>query len=66
MDATLVNRPLAVDLREGERATRALDLLTDWTLITPAGWVTPRSQHAVRLLWEDADEIREALRAAGS
>jgi hypothetical protein len=66
VDATLVNRPIAVDLREGERSPRPLDLLTDWTLITPAGWVTPRSQHAVRLLWEHADEIREAMRAAGA
>jgi hypothetical protein len=66
VDATLVNHPIAVDLREGERASRPLDLLTDWTLITPAGWVTPRSQHAVRRLWEHADEIREALKAAGA
>jgi hypothetical protein len=62
VDATLVNRPVALDLREGERGMRPLELLTDWTLVTPAGFVTPRSQHAVRRLREHADEIREAIR----
>jgi hypothetical protein len=62
VDATLVNRPVALDLREGERAARPLELLSDWTLITPAGWVTPRSQHAARQLREHADDIRAAMR----
>jgi hypothetical protein len=63
VDATLESRPYGVDLRPGERADSPLELLTDWTLITPAGWITPRSQAAARRLREDADEIRAAMRA---
>ena len=68
LDATLANRPFAVDLREGERAERPIELLTDWMLMTPAGNVTPRSLSAARRLREHADEIRASMaeaRAAG-
>lgn len=68
LDATLANRPFTVDLREGERAERPTDLLTDWMLMTPAGNVTPRSLSAARKLREHADEIRASMaeaRAAG-
>lgn len=64
VDATLENKPFAVDLTPGERASRPLDLLTDWMLMTPAGTVTPRSMIAARQLREHADEIREAMREA--
>ncbi len=61
LDATLANRPFAVDLREGERADRPIELLTDWMLMTPAGNVTPRSMSAARRLREHADEIRASI-----
>ncbi len=64
IDATLENRPFAVDLRPGERAERPIDLLTDWMLMTPAGSITPRSMSAARQLREHADEFRQQL--AGS
>ena len=66
LDATLANRPFAVDLREGERAERPIDLLTDWILMTPAGNVTPRSLSAARKLREHADEIRASMAEAGA
>ena len=50
--ATLENDPIDVDLRRGARAERPLDLLTDWALVTPAGWITPRSSLATRRLRE--------------
>lgn len=65
IDATLENKPFAVDLTPGERAERPLDLLTDWVLMTPAGSVTPRSMSAARSLREHADEVRAAM-AAGN
>jgi hypothetical protein len=40
-----------------------MSLLTDWTVMTPAGPITPRSDAASRTLRERADEIRAALRA---
>jgi hypothetical protein len=57
-DCTLVNRPLTVPLRVGERALQPLELLTDWVIITPAGQVTPRNDSATRRIREQRDEIR--------
>ncbi len=64
VDATLENEPFGVDLQVGERAERPLDLLTDWAIITPAGWITPRSMIAARRLREHADEIRASMAEA--
>ena len=64
LDATLENRPFAVDLRMGERAERPVELLTDWMLMTPAGTVTPRSFAAARKLREHKDEIRASMAEA--
>lgn len=61
VDATLENKPFAVDLRPGERAERPLELLSDWMLMTPAGPITPRSMIGARRLREHADEIRAAM-----
>jgi hypothetical protein len=68
VDATLLNQPRTLDLREGERAERPLELLTDWSLMTPVGTINPQSQVPARTLRDHADEIRAALaaRAAGS
>ncbi len=64
IDATLENRPFAVDLQPGERAERPLELISDWVLMTPAGPVTPRSFIAARRMREHADEIRAAMAEA--
>ena len=61
VDATLENRPFNVDLRQGERAERPLDLLTDWMLMTPEGTVTPRYQGVVRRLRALSPDARAAL-----
>ena len=52
--------PIDVDLRENTRGRHPLDLLTDWTLITPIGQVTPRSQLVARRLREHGAEVLEA------
>jgi hypothetical protein len=62
LDCTLVNRPFKVDLREGERAKRPLELLTDWVIVTPAGQITPRDDGASRRMRERAAELRVAMR----
>lgn len=68
--ATLQNEPLGVDLRPGTRAERPLDLLTDWALVTSAGWITPRSSLATRRLREEAaadhDRASEPVAASES
>lgn len=61
IDATLENKPFAVDLVPGERADRPLDQLTDWVLMTPAGPITPRSMTAARRLREHGPEIRAEM-----
>ncbi len=50
LDGTLVNRPIDVDIRGGARGRWPLDLLTDWTIVTPIGQITPRSQLVARNL----------------
>jgi uncharacterized protein DUF2314 len=64
VDATLENRPYAVSsLRQGDRGRHSLALLTDWVLITPVGWITPRSLAVARRLRELPSDVRAALRA---
>ena len=62
LDGTLVNRPIDVDLREGARARYPLDLLTDWTIVTPIGEINPRSQLVARNLRTNGAEVLEAMR----
>ena len=57
--------PIDVDLRENTRGRHPLDLLTDWTIITPIGQVTPRSQLVARRLREHGAEVLEAMRVSG-
>ena len=65
VDATLLNQPFDIAaLREGDRRSHELSRLTDWTIITPAGQITPRETAAARRLRAHAGEVREAMRAA--
>jgi len=44
VDATLINQPyIATSLREGQRGTFDLRLLTDWAIESPRGRYTPES-----------------------
>ena len=60
LDGTLVNRPIDVDVRRGTRARYPLDLLTDWTILTPIGQINPRSQLVARKLRAHGDEVLKA------
>jgi hypothetical protein len=65
VDATLVNAPFHIArLREGERGRHPLDLLSDWTIMTPFGAVTPRQSKTLRFIREHRDRLRELAAAA--
>jgi uncharacterized protein YegJ (DUF2314 family) len=65
VDATLVNAPFHIArLREGERGRHPLDLLSDWTIMTPFGAVTPRQSKTLRFIRENRDRLRELAAAA--
>ncbi len=64
LDATLESAPLALpEMKLGDRATHSVERITDWMMATPAGWITPRSQAAARIVRETPDEIRAAMAA---
>lgn len=63
VDATLVNSPWNVArLKEGERGRHPVELLTEWTVLTPFGPITPRAFHARRMIRERRAEMLEMLR----
>jgi Protein of unknown function (DUF4026) C-terminal len=65
VEATLENRPYGVSgLRPGERGTHGLELVTDWTILTPFGSITPRSLVAARSIRERPDEVRALIEGA--
>ena len=65
VDATCVNRPWAVPhLSEGDRRIHSIEGLSDWTVLTPFGPITPHAFHARRLVREHRSEIEEHLRQA--
>jgi uncharacterized protein YegJ (DUF2314 family) len=64
VDCTLVNDPFDVlSLRNGQRANQPLSRLTDWTILSPAGDMTPRSLLAARRLRELPEEARIEIMA---
>lgn len=64
VDATLLNAPFSVpSLAEGQRGRFPLALLSDWSLQTPAGPITPRSARVARTLKAHRTEILAQLAA---
>ena len=64
VDATLTNAPLDVaDLAQGQRGTSPLELLSDWTILTPVGTINPRQTRALRLLRANRAQIARELAA---
>lgn len=65
MEATLENRPYGVSrLRPGEGGAHSLELVTDWTILTPFGSITPRSLVAARAVRERPGEVRALTEGA--
>jgi hypothetical protein len=62
LEATLLNDPFDIaEMKAGERRCHSMERLTDWTLLTPVGQLTPRSLEVARTLRELRPEILEAL-----
>ncbi len=67
VDATCINQPFDVArLSEGQRGRHSLELLSDWTILTPVGNITPRSLGIGRSIRENETEIRKLLEEARS
>jgi hypothetical protein len=67
LDATLLNEPFDIpELHAGHRSVQSFAQLTDWSLMTPVGAITPRSLHTARLLREVRDQVQEALAEANA
>ena len=62
IDGTLVNQPLWIDrLSEGHRGTHQVDLLSDWTVLTPFGPINPHAFHARQLVAVHREEMLARL-----
>ncbi len=65
IDGTLLNQPFHVArLSAGQRGQHPLDLLSEWTIMSPAGPITPRGLRVARILRAHRTEIAEAIRQA--
>lgn len=63
LDATLLNEPFAIPhLHAGERSPQAIDQLSDWSILTPIGSITPRTLPLAPVLRELRPEIEAALK----
>ena len=49
-------------MKAGDRALRPVGLLSDWSVMTPVGQITPRSLELAHTLREVRPMILEALR----
>lgn len=65
VDATLLSEPFDIaGMTAGQRAVHPVEQLTDWTLMSPGGQITPRSLETARLLRDARPEIMRALAEA--
>ncbi len=67
VDATLANQPQCISrMKEGDRGRHDINLITDWMIMTPLGYISPRSTTAARMVGENTDKLREAMREMDS
>lgn len=67
IDATLVNQPHDVpSMNQGDRGNHSPELLSDWTIMTPIGPITPRHMRAAREIREDKDRFRQFMQMVAS
>lgn len=65
LDATLLNDPYDIAaIKQGDRARHPSDRLTDWTIFTPVGKITPQSFVTARMIRENPEGVREIMRSA--
>lgn len=67
IEGTLVNQPFHVArLRAGERDRHPIDLISDWTILSPFGRITPAFGVALRDVRSRPDELRRIVAEAQS
>lgn len=63
VNATLLNAPFSVSQLEPQvRARHPVDLLSDWSIMTPIGPINPRSTRVLRTVRSKRDELVSMLR----
>ncbi|HYV66023.1 MAG TPA: DUF4026 domain-containing protein [Myxococcales bacterium] len=62
VDATLINAPFQVGrLRVGQRGLQPLELLSDWSIMTPFGHLNPRQTRTLRTVRKEQTRLREIV-----
>lgn len=62
IDATLINQPFNIsNMNEGDRGEHPIDLISEWTMFTPAGQIGPQWTAAARFIRANPEVIREAM-----
>lgn len=65
LDATLINSPRDVSgMQEGARGVHSTELLSDWTIMTPAGPMNPRNMRVAYMLRGLPADVRRQLAEA--
>lgn len=63
VDATLLNQPHGIArMNEGDRGEHPIELLTEWSIMTPGGTITPQSLERIRTIRTHKDKILSMLR----
>ena len=65
IEGTLANDPIGIArMKAGQRGWHDAGLLSDWTIMTPLGMVTPRDTRPARIIRSNRDEFRRILQEA--
>jgi uncharacterized protein YegJ (DUF2314 family) len=66
IDATLLNAPHRVSrLKQGDRQVHPVELLTEWSIMTPFGHITPHNSKLARKIRENPEAFGHLLQFAG-
>lgn len=67
IDATLESSPFRIArMKAGERGLHAVNRLTDWTIMTPFGRISPYNLTSLRRIREDKDSFRNMMKELNS
>jgi uncharacterized protein YegJ (DUF2314 family) len=65
VEGTLINEPFGIArLKAGQRGRHPVALMSDWQILTIAGSINPRHTTALRVIRENWEGVREAVREA--
>jgi hypothetical protein len=67
IDATLESSPFHIEhLKQGHRGLHSVSRLTEWTIMSPFGRITPDSLTPLRRIREDKDGLRKIMKEANA